>query len=327
MTPSSYGAPGADRAAGREERRRHGRAGQNALASRAPARGALRPRSLGRQGQRPRRSDPARRRGSGDDRRHAQARRRQRRRQDQWRRRRRLPAGDGANEGQRDQRLGRDAGQLHGPEHVDPDRDVVPHRLGRHARNVPRRTERRPQRRRPQREDLVHAPHRVRDRAGGERTARHVRVVPARERQTAARRSGDQPRSGRRFAAQGRLAHARRAGDQGRRHARLRAVPRRLRRPRRESARCEAHGRRTDRRDFHADESGRHRHDRFGAATDDRSGHDRRCRRDRVSAGLRPRARLDAQVAVDRKSHDDDVDLRSSHHSRRGVGRVPQAHR
>ena len=92
--------------------------------------------------------------------------------------------------------------------------------------------------RRPQREGLVHAPDRL-SRSSARRTS-----MPAidrdfrRENGTPQRvESGHQPRPRRRRAAQGRLALPRRSGHQERRRARLRAVPRRLRRARRESAR------------------------------------------------------------------------------------------
>ena len=77
----------------------------------------------------------------------------------------------------------------------------------------------------------------------------------------------------------------------------------------------------------HADESRRHRHRRVGAAPDGRPRRDHRGRRDRVPAGLRARIALDARAARRRESHDADVDLRSSRHPRRAVGRVSAARR
>ncbi len=136
------------------------------------------------------------------------------------------PPGQRGDEGRRDQGLRGDARELHGSEHVDSHGDVVPYDFRRHARTAARGTQRRPQNGRTQRKDLVHAFDRVRNRSGRQRAARHVCSVPPRQRQTAARRGGHQPRPRRRFAAQRRFAHARRARDQGRRHARFRCVPR-----------------------------------------------------------------------------------------------------
>ena len=56
-----------------------------------------------------------------------------------------------------------------------------------------------------------------------------------------------------------------------RRHARLRRLPRRLRRARREGAHEHAHRRRPRRRQHHAHQPRRDRHDRLGAAADDRA--------------------------------------------------------
>ena len=66
--------------------------------------------------------------------------------------------------------------------------------------------------------------------------------------------------------------------------SRFRRVPRALRRSRRKRARQQAHRGRTDRRDVHADESGRNRHGRFGSAAHGGPGGDHRGGSDRLPA-------------------------------------------
>ncbi len=241
--------------------------------------------------------------------------------------RRDLPAGPGGREGHRPQGLRRDARVVHGTVAVDPGRDVVPHAARRHARTAPRGAERRAQTSRPHREDLVHARHRVRAGPRRARAAGDHGVVPPRRRQTAARRSGREPRPRRGRAEKRRLALPGRAGAEERRRARLRAVPRRVRRPRREGARQQAVGGRTNRRDVHADEPRRHRHRRVGAAPDGGPRRDHRRGRDRVPAGLRARVAHDARADRRRESDDADVDVRPPRHPRRAVGRISQARR
>ena len=190
VTPSSYGAAGSAAPPAEAPGARGEGPREDRLAPCAPAGRALRPRPLGRQGHRSRRFDPARRRGSGDDRRHAQAGRPQRRGQDQRRRRRRVSGG------RRPKRRSANSRARPRRSPATWTRARRSRRRRRSARCPSARSKRAApnstaalKARRPQREDLVHASDRVRDRASRERAARHVRVVPPRERQAAARRT------------------------------------------------------------------------------------------------------------------------------------------
>ena len=129
---------------------------------------------------------------------------------------------------------------------------------------------------------------------------------------TPGRRRPGQPRAGGRRREEGRLAHADGAGDPRRRHARLRRLPRRLRRARREGAHEHADRGRPRRREHHPDQPRRHRHDRLGAAPDARPGHDHRHRLDRLPVGPRRDRRDDRRG----EGHDDDLDLRPPRSSR-----------
>ncbi len=139
-------------------------------------------------------------------------------------------------------------------------------------------------------------------------------------RQAAAhRRRRREPRHRRRRREEGRLAHADGAGDPRRRPHELHGVQGRLRRADRQGAHEHAVRRRPAGREHLADQPGRHRHGRLGAAADGRPGHDRRDRLDRLPG--RPGQRR--RAARRREGHDDDLDLRPPHHPGRGVGPLP----
>ena len=72
-----------------------------------------------------------------------------------------------------------------------------------------------------------------------------------------------------------------------------------------------------------AHEPRRHRHGRLGPAADDRPGHDRGHRVDRLPGRTRQRRRHDRRS----EGHDHDLDLRPPHHPGRGVRSLPPAHR
>ncbi len=114
-----------------------------------------------------------------------------------------------------------------------------------------------------------------------------------------------EPRAGGRRREEGRLAHADGPRDHRRRQARLRRLPRRLRRARREGAHEHPHRRRPRGREHHPHQPRRHRHDRLGAEADDRGGHDRRHGLDRLPARAGQHRRDDRR----REGHDDDLDL------------------
>ena len=97
----------------------------------------------------------------------------------------------------------------------------------------------------------------------------------------------------------------------------------RLRRARGEGAHEHAHRRRPRGRQHHAHQPGRAGHGRLGAAADDRPGHDRRHRLDRLPGGPRQHRRDDRR----REGHDDDLDLRPPHHPGRRVRALPGADR
>ena len=209
----------------------------------------------------------------------------------------------------------RDARALHGRVAADPDRDVLPH-LHRHQ---PRHAPQAAQERRPPR--LLHAPDRPRDRARGDRDDAGDGDALRRARRQAARdrRRRRQPRHRGRRREEGRRAHADGARDQGRGPADVPAVPGRLQRADRQGAREQADRRRPPGRERLAHQPGRHRHHRLGPAADERPGHDRRHRRDRLPA----RPVRDRRHDRRREGDDDDVDVRPSHHPGRRVRPVP----
>ena len=98
---------------------------------------------------------------------------------------------------------------------------------------------------------------------------------------------------------------------------------RRLRRAGGEGAHEHAHGRRPGGRQHHADQPRRARHGGLGAAADERPGHDRRDRLDRLPG----RARQHRREHRRGEGHDDDLDLRPPHHPGRGVRALPGADR
>ena len=71
----------------------------------------------------------------------------------------------------------------------------------------------------------------------------------------------------------------------------------------------------------HAHQPRRARHDRLGATADERPGHDRRHRLDRLPGRPRQRRRADRRG----EGHDDDLDLRPPRHPGRGVRALPGA--
>ena len=73
----------------------------------------------------------------------------------------------------------------------------------------------------------------------------------------------------------------------------------------------------------HADQPRRARHGRLGAAADERPGHDRRDRLDRLPGRPRQHRRDDRRG----EGHDDDLDLRPPHHPGRRVRALPGADR
>ncbi len=167
---------------------------------------------------------------------------------------------------------------------VDPDRDLVPHDH-RHGDGRPPQGA---QGRRP--EGLLHAPHRLRDRAAPpRRTCRSWRT-------TSTRRDGkphrvDDGAVNLGIAVDVEKKDGRRTlmvpGHPRRRPPELPRLQGRVRRAHRQGAREQAHRRRPRGREHLAHEPGRHRHDRLGPAADDRPGHDRRHRLDRLPG--RPR--------------------------------------
>ncbi len=80
---------------------------------------------------------------------------------------------------------------------------------------------------------------------------------------------------------------------------------------------------RPGRGEHHPHQPGRHRHDRIGAATAERAGHDRGDRIDRLP-GRPGQRRLDDRRG---EGHDDDLDLRPPDHPGRRVGPLPGADR
>ena len=98
-----------------------------------------------------------------------------------------------------------------------------------------------------------------------------------------------------------------------------------IRRARRQGAREQTRRRRSARRVVHADQSGRHRHRRIGAAIDGRARRDPRRRRDRLSAGVCRRQRAVAAAARRFEGHADDEHVRPSRDSGRAIRRVSAA--
>ena len=78
-----------------------------------------------------------------------------------------------------------------------------------------------------------------------------------------------------------------------------------------------------DRREHLADQPGRDRHGRLGAAADGRAGHDRRHRLDLLPR----RARGDRRADRRREGHDHDLDLRPPDHPGRRVRPLPEGDR
>ena len=115
------------------------------------------------------------------------------------------------------------------------DRNLLPRHLGDHARRAPQSPQHAARGER--QEDLVHAPHRVRHRAGGEALSGHDPRVPGNRRQAASRRSGrDRTGPGGRRRKEGRQQSARRPGDQARRVDGLCGISRGVRNAGREGA-------------------------------------------------------------------------------------------
>ena len=269
-----------------------------------------------RRGRRPGQGPGNRRGRQGDQGRRA---RRQRRR----RRRAGCPARHRRGRGGRSAGPGGDARQ--GDERValDPDRDLVPDARRRHARRQAQGAQRRAQGARD--EGLVHPPDRLGDRPRRHRVADDGARLHREGRQAGRDRAGrGRPRHRRRRRAQGRAQPAG-PGDQGGRPARLRRFSLLLRGADHQDAREQAHRRRLPGRQHHADQPGRSRHDRLGAAADGRPGHDHRRRLARLSGRVGPHARREDQGARGLEGDDDDLDLRPPDHPGRRVGIVPAA--
>ena len=128
-------------------------------------------------------------------------------------------------------------------------------------------------------------------------------------------------RRGRR--AKGRLSLAHGALHPRRRLARLRRLPHLLRGPDLEDAGEQAHRRRLPGHEHHADQPGRDRDGRLGAAPHVGAGHDRRRRLDRLSGRVGPRSGREAEGARRLEGHDDDLDVRPPDHPGRRVRVVP----
>ena len=139
----------------------------------------------------------------------------------------------------------------------------------------------------PRRQDLLHAPDRLRVGAGGQEVPEHE--PPLRRGGRQAERghpTARQPRAGDRPAGQGRQPSARGRRHQGLRDHAFRPVHRRLRGHRAAGPRRQADRRRLCRRDDLAHQPGHDRHRALGAAADARSGRDHRRRRDGVPGGV-----------------------------------------
>ena len=104
---------------------------------------------------------------------------------------------------------------------------------------------------------------------------------------------------------------------------RLRRLPHLLRGPDHQDAREQAHRRRLQGHQHLADQPGRARHDRLGAAADERPGDDHRHRLDRLPARVGARDARPDQAARRLEGDDDDLDLRPPDHPGRRVGLLP----
>ena len=192
-----------------------------------------------------------------------------------------------------------------------------------------RQDQRRPEGRRPQREAVVHPPHRVGDREGGPGVPGHGHRLHRRGRQAEqARARRREPGPRRQRGAQGRQPLAagpggarrgRRAASTGFRQAYDDLVGAHARRP--------GEARRAARGVGDAHQPGRPRHRRVRAAPDGGAGHDRRHRLDRVPAGPRQRAPGHARGPRRREGHDDDLDVRPPGHPGRGERGLPRRDR
>ncbi len=205
-----------------------------------------------------------------------------------------------ADEGRR-----RGAGPLHGGVALDTHRHELPHADGERARRAPARAEGGGT------EGVVHPRDRVRDRArrgghagDGQSLRRDRRQAPPRPRRTGESRAG----GGR--GEEGRLSHADGAGDRRRGAPSVRPLPRRLRRAGGEGAHEHAHHRRSGGRQHHPHQPRRAGHGRIGPSADERPGHDRGDRLDRLPGGRGKHRREHRR----REGHDDDLDLRPPHH-------------
>ena len=179
----------------------------------------------------------------------------------------------------------------------------------------------------PRRQDLVHAPDRLRAGAGGQEVPEHEPPLRRSGRQAERGHARTrQPRARDRPAGQGRQPPARRGGHQELRNHAVRPVPRRLRGHRAARPRRQADRRRLWRRDDFADQPGHDRHGALGAAADARAGRDHRRRRDGVP-GRVPGREPGTHLRVGRRQAGHvHLDLRPSHHPGCGVRRLP-AHR
>ncbi len=229
--------------------------------------------------------------------------------------------------GQADPRRRRGDRREHGTQPDGPDRHQLPQRPGQAARGQPQGRQRVP---RPHRadQDQLHAPHRLRHRAGHRRRGpgdeEHLprgcrrQAAPGRQR---ARQHG--PR--RRRVEVRRQPHARRARPPRRRHARLRRLPHLLRGDHPQGQEQQAHGRGLPGRQRVADEP---RHDRHGpvrTAADAGPGRHRRGRQHRLPGRVRGRRPSQPQLVRRQQGRHDHQHVRPPHHPGRRVGNVPQA--
>ena len=217
---------------------------------------------------------------------------------------------------------GGDARPGDGREPRGPDRDLVPDDLGRHPGRQAEGPERDPQRARD--EGLLHPPDRLGDRPGGPGVAGDDAGLRAARRQTVRDRGRPgQPRDRGRHRAQGRVPQPDGADDQGLRRPRLRRLPHLLRGTDQEDAREQADRRRLPGDEHLADQPGRDRDDRLGAAAAERAERDHRHRLDRLPARVGPRRPGPDQAARRLEGDDDDLDLRPPGHPGGRVGLLP----
>ena len=190
----------------------------------------------------------------------------------------------------------------------------------------PRRHQQPPQAH-PRRQDLLHPPAGLRDRAGGQEVPEHEPALRRGRRQAERRHArAHQPGPGHRPAGQGRQPPARRRRHQALRDNAFRPVHRRLRghrapRPRRQADRRGLRGR----HDL-ADQPRHHRHRALRAAADARPGRDRRRRRDGVPGRVPGRQRGADRRDGPRQADHAHLDLRPPHHPGRRVRRLPAHH-